>query len=142
MSSSWLKIDPKSQFSLANIPFGIISTSTNSTLRSTITIGDFALDLHAFFNGCGFSKVLIITPHLWVFSQSTLNAFAGLGQQFHKEVRTYLQEIFTANGPYKLYLKRASLCAKITFCLPGPNSTSTYGNWRLHRFLRWREPCL
>lgn len=36
-----------SPFTLANIPFGVISTSGSSETHCATAIGDFALDLHA-----------------------------------------------------------------------------------------------
>ena len=97
MPKSWLPIPSSSHFSLANIPFGIISTEENSSLRTAIAIGEHALDLALFATKDGFSKLPIIQDHLSVFSQSTLNSFASLGRPVHREVRKYLQSIFDEN---------------------------------------------
>lgn len=103
---SWLPIPPKSDFSLSNIPFGII-TSRNSRdqHRPATVIGTHVLDLLAFSKGNGFSKLSSITPHLSVFEQPTLNSFAALGQTVHKEVRAYIQEIFKEDGKYPEILR-------------------------------------
>lgn len=105
MASSWLNIDPGSPFSLANIPFGIISTHANQRCRPATAIGDFVLDLDAFATHNGFGADSQITQNTLVFSQSTLNAFASLGQSFHKNVREYLQQIFTSSGPHESILE-------------------------------------
>ncbi|KAF2159092.1 hypothetical protein M409DRAFT_30373 [Zasmidium cellare ATCC 36951] len=97
---SWLKIDPKSHFSIHNIPFGIISTTNAAQPRPAVAIGSYALDLHAFAHGNGFSKLSIVQPHQAVFSQPTLNAFAALGRPVHRVVREYLQSVFLENGPF------------------------------------------
>ena len=103
--TSWLQIPKQSPFSLANIPFGIISTSSSSTPRAAIAIGDYALDLSAFANGNGFSELPSIKDHLPVFSQSTLNDFASLGRPVHRAVREYIQTIFRDDTPYPQLLK-------------------------------------
>jgi fumarylacetoacetase len=97
---SWLQIDPKSHFSIHNIPFGIISTSTTPHARAAVAIGSYALDLHAFAQGNGFSKLSIIQPNQACFSHQTLNAFAALGRPIHKIVREYLQSVFLEDGPF------------------------------------------
>jgi fumarylacetoacetase len=103
---SWLQIDPKSHFSIHNIPFGIISTSTSSQPRAAIAIGSYALDLHTFAQGNGFSKLSIIQPLQAVFSQSTLNAFAALGRPIHRVVREYIQSVLLENGPFQDVLQK------------------------------------
>lgn len=102
---SWLPIPPSSHFSLANIPFGIISTPQSQAPRPAVAIGDHALDLAIFSANFGFSKLPSILPHLAVFRQSTLNEFAALGQPLHREVRRYLQKIFQENSEFSTLLK-------------------------------------
>lgn len=97
---SWVSIPSRSHFSLANIPFGIITTNSNSTPRPAIAIGENALDLLVFSNGGGFSKLPQFSPHLGVFKSPTLNEFAALGRETHRDVRQYLQSVFTASGPH------------------------------------------
>ncbi|KAI6710492.1 fumarylacetoacetase [Marssonina coronariae] len=98
---SWLAIPGNSDFSLSNLPFGII-TSRNSQKekRPAVAIGDHVLDLLAFSRGRGFSGLLSLEQYLDVFSQPTLNAFAALGRPVHLEVRTYLQEVLCDGGRY------------------------------------------
>lgn len=103
---SWLSVDPKSHFSIYNIPFGIISTLSSQQPRAAIAIGNHALDLHAFAQGNGFSKLSIIHPHQAVFSQPTLNAFAALGRPVHKVVREYLQSVLLEGGPFSDVLQQ------------------------------------
>lgn len=99
---SWIQIDPKSHFSLNNLPFGIISTKTEPEHRPAVAIGDFALDLHAFSKGNGFVQFRASSrEHLILaFSSPTLNAFAALGRPVHREVRSYLQSIFRVDTPH------------------------------------------
>jgi fumarylacetoacetase len=99
---SWFPIPSSSQFSLANIPFGVISTSTRSQPRPAIAIGEHVLDLEDFTNGGGFSELDI---DLSVFSKPTLNAFAALGRPVHRKVRKYIQDVFAADSPYAKVLK-------------------------------------
>ncbi|CZR39146.1 putative fumarylacetoacetate hydrolase [Fusarium proliferatum ET1] len=104
--ASWLPIPSKSHFSLANIPFGIISTSAESTHRPAIAIGQHVLDLSAFAQNNGFSKLADFpADQLSVFSQTTLNDFAALGRPVHRATRAYLQDIFRQETPYPEILK-------------------------------------
>ncbi|KAF2222939.1 fumarylacetoacetase [Elsinoe ampelina] len=102
---SWLSISPKSHFSLANIPFGIISHAKASTPHSAIAIGDYALDLEIFAAQNGFSGLSTIQPHQAVFSTPTLNAFAALGKPIHSAVRKYIQSILLDSTPFPKVLK-------------------------------------
>ncbi|KAK4551805.1 hypothetical protein LTR86_010891 [Recurvomyces mirabilis] len=97
---SWLDIDPRSDFSLYNIPFGIVSTAAREEPHTAIAIGDHILDLHVFAQGNGFSALSTIQPHQAVFSQSTLNNFAALGRPMHRVVREYLRSVLLKDGPF------------------------------------------
>ncbi|KAF1930803.1 Fumarylacetoacetase [Didymella exigua CBS 183.55] len=92
---SWFNIPRGSHFSLANVPFGIISTASSKTPRVAVAIGDHALDLEVFAANNGFSGLSMIQPHQAVFSQPSLNAFAALGRPIHSVVRKYIQSVFT-----------------------------------------------
>nr|AAA85778.1 fumarylacetoacetate hydrolase [Aspergillus nidulans] len=103
--ASWLQIPKNSPFSLANIPFGIISSSKLSSRVPAIAIGDYALDLSKFASSGGFSQLPVIQPHLNVFNQSTLNAFAALGRPVHRQVREYIQKVFSTETPFPQILR-------------------------------------
>lgn len=102
---SWFSIPRGSHFSLANIPFGIISTSSAGKPRVAVAIGEHALDLEAFSANNGFSALSIIQPHQAVFSQPSLNAFAELGRPIHAVVRKYIQSVFSENTEFPDVLK-------------------------------------
>lgn len=102
---SWFSIPKGSHFSLANIPFGVISTSSSKSPRVAVAIGDHALDLEAFAAGNGFAKLSTIQPHQAVFSQPTLNAFAALGRPISRVVREYIQSVFQEQTPFPDVLK-------------------------------------
>ncbi|KAJ5720079.1 hypothetical protein N7493_006957 [Penicillium malachiteum] len=102
--TSWLQIPKNSPFSLANIPFGIISTQSASRVPA-IAIGDYALDLSTFATSGGFSPLPEIQKNLAVFNQTTLNDFAELGRPVHRQVREYLQNVFSADTKYPEVLK-------------------------------------
>ncbi|KAI1083681.1 Fumarylacetoacetase [Whalleya microplaca] len=97
---SWLPIPRGSPFSLANIPFGIISTASLSKRRAATVLGEHVIDLEAFAANGGFSGLSLIKAHTAVFSEPTLNAFAALGRPVHSAVRTYLQQVFQDDTPY------------------------------------------
>lgn len=102
---SWISIPKGSHFSIANIPFGIISTQHAQEPRPAVAIGDYTLDLKAFALNDGFQGLPGIQGFLSVFSQPTLNAFAALGRPVHREVRTYLQDIFSNTTSHPNLLK-------------------------------------
>lgn len=104
-AKSWLSIPATSHFSLANIPFGMISTASSKTPRAAVAIGDFALDLAVFSANKGFSALPSLQSHLSVFSEPTLNAFAALGRPIHRDVRRFLQSIFASDTPHPHILK-------------------------------------
>ena len=104
-SKSWFPIPKSSHFSLANIPFGIISTAKNELPRPAVAIGDYALDLAAFSGRNGFSLVPNIQKHLHVFSLPTLNAFAALGRPVHRQIRRFIQDVFRIDTPFPDTLK-------------------------------------
>jgi len=101
--ASWLQIPKDSPFSLANIPFGIISASASRV--PAIAIGEYALNLNTFASSGGFSQLPAIQQHLGVFNQPTLNAFAALGRPVHRQVREYLQNIFRVDTQFPQILK-------------------------------------
>jgi fumarylacetoacetase len=104
MTTSWLSIPKESHFSLANVPFGIISTAANTTPRPAVAVGDYALDLSVFSSQGGFAG---LNPALdaSVFSRPTLNAFAALGRPAHRQAREHLQEVFSESTKLPQVLK-------------------------------------
>ncbi|KAJ5550065.1 hypothetical protein N7535_001992 [Penicillium sp. DV-2018c] len=102
--TSWLQIPKNSPFSLANIPFGIISSKSASKVGA-IAIGDHVLDLSAFGSLGGFSHLSEFQQYIGVFNQPTLNEFAALGRPVHRQVREYLQDIFRADTKFPQVLK-------------------------------------
>lgn len=104
-SKSWLQFHPRSPFSLANIPFGIISTKSNASPRPAVAIGDHVLDLLVFADQGGFSKLQASHTFLNVFRSPTLNDFAALGRSQHRKVRHFLQDVFAEDTPHPEVLK-------------------------------------
>jgi len=102
---SWLSFDKKCQFSLANIPFGIISHRSRSNPHPAIAIGEHALDLEIFTERNGWADLSTIQPHQTVFSEPTLNAFAALGKPMHCLVRKYLQSVLLKDTPFPEILR-------------------------------------
>src|SRR4051812_36718269 len=105
MSKSWLDIPRGSHFSLANIPFGVITTPRSTDRHTAIAIGDYVLDLHDFAEHQGFSGLDLSASQLTSLSKPTLNDFAEFGQQVHKKVRRYLQAILADDTPFPELLK-------------------------------------
>lgn len=100
--NSWVLIPRGSHFSLANLPFGIISTLSNTSPRPAVAIGDHCLDLQAFASGRGFEGIGI---DLSVFDTPSLNTFAALGRDIHRKVRNYLQDVLSQDTTYPAVLR-------------------------------------
>lgn len=99
--ATWVPdVSAESPFSLANIPFGIITTEHDSNKRVAVAIGSYVVDLKALSQ----SKSLVQGKDE-VFSQSTLNDFAALGRSVHREVRKSLQDILSADTKIPEVLK-------------------------------------
>lgn len=105
MLKSWLPVSPDSDFSLANIPFGIISRKTIYKRVPAIRIGNYILDLSTFSEQGGFESLPSVQQQLHVFHESTLNAFAALGQTTHRDVRSFLQNVFSEDTSHPEILR-------------------------------------
>lgn len=82
-----------SDFSIHNLPFGVFE-ATGRGPRAGVAIGDRIVDLaetaaHGDFDGLNL-------PDLSVFSQSTLNAFIGLGKPYWRAVRARVSDLLQA----------------------------------------------
>ncbi|KAK3316514.1 fumarylacetoacetase [Apodospora peruviana] len=102
MAGSWVDIPADSDFSLANIPFGIVSTPNDPSSHAAVAIGTSILDLKVLFTSSAspFLTTQIIPSlagHEHVFAQPTLNAFAELGRAVHREVRAGIQALIAAD---------------------------------------------
>ncbi|PHH91919.1 hypothetical protein CDD83_9786 [Cordyceps sp. RAO-2017] len=105
--ASWLSIPKGSCFSLANLPFGIITTAKDPVRRPAVAIGEHALDISVFASRGGFAKLKNFPQDQFgVFSQPTLNSFASLGRASHRAVRDYLRDVFRDDTPYPEILKQ------------------------------------
>ncbi|KAI1410443.1 Fumarylacetoacetase [Hypoxylon sp. FL1857] len=98
MASTWVPdVSPDSPFSLANIPFGIISSQADPAPRAAIAIGSHVLDLKALSSHAAFDEVFpALKNHAGIFSKPTLNEFAALGRPVHREVRRTIQDLLSA----------------------------------------------
>ncbi|KAL7622024.1 hypothetical protein AAE478_007525 [Parahypoxylon ruwenzoriense] len=107
MVSTWVPdVSPDTPFSLANIPFGIISTSADPAPHAAIAIGSQVLDLKVLSSHLAFTEVLpALKDHSRVFSQPTLNEFAALGRSVHRDVRRAIQDLLSVETSHPEILK-------------------------------------
>lgn len=106
-------------FSLENIPFGIISTKDIPRPHAAVAIGNYACDLEVFSSHPHFHAYLfpMLRDHRDVFCQPTLNAFAALGREVRNEVRKTIQDVFTEHHPCSFVFKEAGDSARILWPL-------------------------
>src|SRR5947209_18933993 len=109
MPQSWVPIPAKSPFSIANIPFGIITTSSAPNQRAATIIGDHVLDLGTFASRGGFASLQSDKDLEDIFNRPNLNAFAACGRAEHRAVRKYLQEILDINTTKRDVLKNKEI---------------------------------
>ncbi len=88
---SWLDIDPASDFSIHNIPFGIISNASSNKHVAT-RIGDSVIDLYALSKLDAFATLGVLPD---VFNSNFLNDFIGEGKVKTSAVRKKIQEMLT-----------------------------------------------
>jgi fumarylacetoacetase len=114
---SWLEIPAGSHFSLENIPFGIISTASSPERVVATVIGSQAIIVGKLLSSTfdANESWKDHTFNLSIFSQPSLNAFAALGREKHRLVRTSIQNIFDAN---KTADPSAQNEIKRSFCVP------------------------
>lgn len=101
---SFVQVNPDSDFSYQNLPYGIFSTEDNATHRMGVAIGDYVLDVSrvvGLFNGP------VMSTNQSALTSSTLNAFMGLGHAGWSETRARLKELLAANSSWEEAVKAA-----------------------------------
>jgi len=88
---SWVEINPNSDFSIHNIPFGIYK-SANGVIQAGSALGDYVIDLNYLHSQFFFSDFDLPDD---IFSQSTLNSFIGLGRTKTGQIRNRIIELFS-----------------------------------------------
>jgi len=91
---SWIHVDPKSDFPIQNIPFGVFLTRDDIITIGT-RIGDTAINLGAL-HQLGYFDGIPLTDD--IFLQDTLNDFIADGRQTWRAVRKRIVEIFDAEN--------------------------------------------
>ncbi|KAL6244349.1 hypothetical protein RBB50_008591 [Rhinocladiella similis] len=89
----------------APIRFGIMSSRTYPDPKPAIIVGDRVLNLGLLKKWDGFSLLKSIQPHLDVFDEPDLNAYAALPSEVRSEVRQYLQDMLIRDGPHAAALQ-------------------------------------
>ncbi|KAJ2517772.1 hypothetical protein H4217_003751 [Coemansia sp. RSA 1939] len=87
-----VKVDPRSDFSVANLPFGIYSVG-DRTPQVGVAIGDQVLDMSALADAGLFKHIAALDGA--VFSRPYLNDYMALGRPIWQEVRRALLDFLT-----------------------------------------------
>ena len=93
--ASWIPVQETSDFSLRNLPYGVFSTERSGP-RIGVAIGDHVLDLKVLAQDQVFADLGFDVATL---EDSTLNAFAGLGNDVQRLVRKKLQQLLEKDTP-------------------------------------------
>ncbi|KAF3926979.1 Fumarylacetoacetase [Dactylellina cionopaga] len=106
---SFIPVPPDCDFTLANVPFGVFSTTKNPTPRPCTAIGAHVLDLSAL-SSTVLPKVLKSNNEAKIcesLKSTTLNAFAALGRDARVAVRNAVLEIVQTGSQYESDVKSA-----------------------------------
>ncbi|KUI69972.1 Fumarylacetoacetase [Cytospora mali] len=105
--TTWVPgVEPDSDFSLANIPFGIATTPHDSNPHAVTAIGSHVLDLKVLLGHPGAESIFAcLKGHEHVISSTSLNAFAELGRDVHRQVRSSIQELLSVDTKQPEFLK-------------------------------------
>ncbi len=90
---SWVEVPEHSDFSLYNIPFGIIQYGELPP-RVATAIGDYAVDLCVLYERGYFDAELLDVNY---FDSYILNPFIGLGKEITSKVRLHIQNLLSTN---------------------------------------------
>ena len=93
---SWIEIPDESDFSIQNIPFGVVELRNGKTHCAT-RLGNYVIDLYAlaslgYLDDCG-------VDDLRVFKQATLNDFIACGKLAWQGIRNQISNLFEINNP-------------------------------------------
>lgn len=91
-TTSWIKVPEESDFSIQNIPFGVISTAEDVTPRIATIVGDTVVDLRALARAGLFPASYAAT-----LSESTLNAFMAAGRPVWRDARQRIQALLAGS---------------------------------------------
>ncbi|KAG0245898.1 fumarylacetoacetate hydrolase [Mortierella sp. GBAus27b] len=95
---SFIEVQSDSDFSIHNIPFGIISIA-GAPGRVATRIGDYAVDLSVLAKAGLFSNVQGLNDPQTVFSQSSLNLYMSLGKPVWTATRNHIQKLLSSSEP-------------------------------------------
>ena len=93
--SSFIKVDPSSDFPIQNLPYGVFFTPEQPDLRVGVAIGDFVLDLAAL-EAAG---LLRVDGAANIFANPSLNAFMALGPKVWRKTRARISELLRHDHP-------------------------------------------
>lgn len=99
---SWISTDENPEFSLQNLPYGVFSTQDDPKHRIGVALGSYVLDLKVLARHQTFQELSFDSTSL---EQETLNQFAGLGREVHRELRQFLQEILSTDASSREVLR-------------------------------------
>ncbi|WP_184259117.1 fumarylacetoacetase [Rhodopseudomonas rhenobacensis] len=90
---SFVTVDPRSDFPIQNLPYGVFSTASQPSPRIGVAIGEFVLDLAALA-----SAGLLDVPGD-VFAQGAINGFMALGLEAWSATRARISEVLRHDNP-------------------------------------------
>ncbi len=93
---SFIEVDPNSDFSIQNLPFGVFSTNSDQTPRIGVAIGDQILDCY-YLSEHGRLDTGGLGAR--VFQTKTLNRFLSMGPTAWKSARSSISGLLSSSNP-------------------------------------------
>jgi fumarylacetoacetase len=91
---SFISVDPTSDFSIQNLPYGVFSAKDGLARRVGVAIGDYVLDLWELEQ-----DRRLDVGELGVFAASSLNPFMALGPEVWSRTRARISELLRHDNP-------------------------------------------
>ena len=91
---SWVEVDPNSDFSIHNIPFGIFKRK-DGRVQAGSALGDYVIDLHYLHTQFFFEETGLPDG---IFTHATLNNFIALGKTTTGAVRQRIIALFSSDN--------------------------------------------
>ncbi|ABD86462.1 fumarylacetoacetase [Rhodopseudomonas palustris] len=91
---AFVEVDPRSDFPIQNLPYGVFSTPSQPAPRIGVAIGEYVLDLAALADAG-----LLDVPGDNVFAQGAVNGFMALGGEVWSATRARISEVLRADNP-------------------------------------------
>lgn len=98
--SSFVPVDPESDFPIQNLPYGVFESPADKQHHIGVAIGAHILDLHVLTSAGWFDRAPLFKEKASAFLQTTLNQFMGLGKAHWSEARAFIGRVLSSEEAF------------------------------------------